>query len=153
MWKRQPSMGDFTIFYMHSLTSVAKVWYNFLCVKIKPTLHLTIITKDKMIFLYAMTQGFQFDIGSVIERVLIESTQGRCTEALIDPSPFTQLCRLAEVPILDFEEQVQQGLLIPLPKAKFGSSGDLDKEPTMMLQQPHLVRATPRTATLRSPPV
>ena len=30
--------------------------------------------------------------------------------------------------MLDFEEQVQQSLPIPLLKAKFGSSGDLDKE-------------------------
>ena len=69
IWKRQPSTGDFTTFQMHFLTPVAKVWYNFLCVKIKPTLHLSTVTKDKMILLYAMTKGFQFDIGSVIERI------------------------------------------------------------------------------------
>ena len=113
---------------MHSFTPMAKVWYNFLCVKIKPTLHLSTVTKDKTIFLYAMTKGFQFDTGSVIKRGLIESTQGRFTRALIHPSLITQLCRLAEVPMLDFEEQVQQRLLIPLPKAKFGSSGNSDEE-------------------------
>ena len=107
---------------------VAKVWYNFLCVKIKPTLHLSTVMKDKTILLYTMTKGFQFDIGSIIERVLIESTQERCTGALIHPSLITQLCRLAEVPMLDSEEQVQQLLPIPLPKAKFGSPGDLDEE-------------------------
>ena len=72
VWRRQPSTGDFTTFQMHSLTSVAKVWYSFLCVKIKPTLHLSTVTKDKTILLYAMTKGFQFDIESVIERGLIE---------------------------------------------------------------------------------
>ena len=55
VWKRQPLMGDFTNFQMHSLTPVAKVWYNFLGIKIKPTLHLSIVTKDKTIILYAMT--------------------------------------------------------------------------------------------------
>ena len=44
MWKRQPSTGDFTNFQMHSLTPMAKAWYNFLRVKIKPTLHLSIVT-------------------------------------------------------------------------------------------------------------
>ena len=107
---------------------VAKVWYNFLCVKIKPTLHLSTVTKDKTILIYAMTQGYQFDIGSVIERGLIESTQGRCTEAMIHPSLITQLCRLVEVPILDSKEQVQQGPPIPLHKAKFRSPGDSDEE-------------------------
>ena len=89
VWKRHPSTGDFTTFQMHSLTPVAKVWYNFLCVKIKPTLHLSTVTEDKTIVLYAMTKGFQFDIGSVIERGLIESTHGRFTWALIHPSLIT----------------------------------------------------------------
>ena len=73
-WRRHPSYGEFTTFQMQSLTPVAKVWYNFLCVKIKPTLHLSIVTKDKTILLYDMTKGFQFNIGTVIERGLIEST-------------------------------------------------------------------------------
>ena len=85
VWRRQPSIGYFTTFQMHSLTLVAKVWYNFLCVKIKPTLHLSTVTKDKTILLYVMTKGFQFNIESVIKRGLIESTQGRCTGALIHP--------------------------------------------------------------------
>ena len=103
IWKRQPSMSDFTTFRMHSLRPVAKVLYNFVCVKIKPTLHLSIVTKDKTILLYAITKGFRF----VIEWRLIESTQGRCTGALIHPSLITQLCRLAEVLILYSVEQVQ----------------------------------------------
>ena len=74
--KRQPSIGDFTNFQMHSLTTVAKVWYNFLCVKIKPTLHLSTVTKEKTILLYAMIKGFQFDIGSIIERGLIDRPKG-----------------------------------------------------------------------------
>ena len=128
MWKRQPSTDDFTNFQMHSLTPVAKVWYNFLCVKIKPTLHLSTVMKDKTILLYAMTQGFKFDIRSVIKMGLFDSTQGRCTGALIHSSLITQLCRLAKVPMMDSEEQVQQRLPIPLPKEKFGSLGDSDEE-------------------------
>ena len=44
------------------------------------------------------------------------------------PFPITQLCHLAEVPMLDSEEQVQQHLPILLPKAKFRSLGDSDEE-------------------------
>ena len=33
VWRRQPSTGDFTIFQMHSLTLVAKVWYKFYVLK------------------------------------------------------------------------------------------------------------------------
>ena len=128
VWKRQSWTGDVTAYQMHSLALMANVWYNFLCVKMKPTLHLSTVTKDKTILLYAMTKDFQFDVGSIIEQGLIKSTQGRCTGALIHPSLITQLCQLAKVPMLDSEEQVQQRLSIPLPKAKFGSLGDSDGE-------------------------
>ena len=128
MWKRQPSTGDFTNFHMHSLTLVDKAWYNFLFIKIKPTMHLSTVTKDKTILLYTMTKGFKFDIESVIKKGLIESTQGQCTGTLIHPSLITRLCQLAEVPMLDSKEQVQQRLPIPLPKAKYGSPGGSEEE-------------------------
>ena len=83
VWRCHPSTGEFTTFSMTALKPVAKVWYNFLCVKIKPLVHLSTIIKDKTILLYAMTKGFQFDIGTVIELGLIESTHGRCIGALI----------------------------------------------------------------------
>ena len=113
---------------MTTLTLVAKVWYNFLCVKIKPSLHLSTVTKDKTILLYAMTKGFQFDIGKVIKRGLIESTHGHCTGALIHPSLITKLCQSAGVQMLDSEDQVQQCLPIPLPRVKFGSPNESDDE-------------------------
>ena len=92
---------------MTVLTPVVKVWYNFLYVKTKPSLNVSIVTKDKTILLYAMTKGLQFDIGMVIERGLIETTHGRCTGALIQPSLVIVLCRSAGVQMLDSEEQVQ----------------------------------------------
>ena len=92
VWRRHPSMGEFTTFFMTALTLVAKVWYNFLFVKIKPSLHLSTMTKDKKILLYAMMKGLQFDIKTVIERGLIETTHGRCTSALIHPSLIIELC-------------------------------------------------------------
>ena len=119
MWRRHSSTGEFTTFPMTTLTPVAKVWYNFLSVKIKPSFHLSTMTKDKIILLYAMTKGLQSDIGTFIERGLIETTHGSCTGALIPPSLITEVCRSVGVQMLDFEEQVQQRLPIPLPRVKF----------------------------------
>ena len=53
---------------------------------------------------------------------------GRCIGALIHPSLITELCRSAEVSMLDSEEQVQQHLPIPLPKVKFRSHDESDDE-------------------------
>ena len=119
VWRRHPSTGEFTTFPMTAITPVAKVWYNFLFAKIKPSLHLSTMKKDKTILLYTTTKGLQFDIGKVIERGFIESTHGRCTGALIRPSLATELCRSAGVQMLDSEEKVQQRLPIPLPRVKF----------------------------------
>ena len=128
MWRRYPSTGEFTTFPMTALTPMVKVWYNFLCVKIKPSLHLSTVKKDKTILLYAMTKGFQFDIGTIIEPGLIESTHGRYAGALIHPFLITKLFRSAGVLMLDSEEQVQQCLPIPLPRVKFGSPDEFNDE-------------------------
>ena len=85
LWKRHPSTSKVTTFQMKALNSVSKVWYNFICTTLKPSLHLSTVTRDKTIMLYAIVQGIKFDVGNVIERGIIESTQGRCTRALIHP--------------------------------------------------------------------
>ena len=121
VWKRHPSTSEVMIFQMKTLTLVTKVWYNFLCAKLKPNLHLTTVTKDKTILLYAITHGIKFYVGHVIERTLIDSTQGRCTETLIHPSFITQLCRIVEVPMLESEEKPHHRILLSLPKSKVGA--------------------------------
>ena len=88
-WKYHPSTSEVTIFHMKTLTPVAKVWYNFLCAKLRPNLHLTTVTKDKTILLYVITQGIKFDVEHVIERGIIESSHGHCIGALIHPSLIT----------------------------------------------------------------
>ena len=127
-WKRHPSTSEVTKFLMSTLKSVAKSWYNFICTTLNPSLHLSIVTRDKTILLYAIVHDIKFDVGHVIEREIIESTQGRCTGALIHPSLITQLCRLAEVSMLEFEEKSPYRILVPLPKAK---NGHLMTEMTM----------------------
>ena len=93
----------------------------------KPSLHLSIVTQDKTILLYAIMQGIQFDVGRVIEQGIIESTQGNCTGALIHPSLITKLCRTIEVPMHDSEEKNIHRHLIPLPKSKEGVTEDMSK--------------------------
>ena len=74
VWKRHPSTSEVTTFQMKALKPVPKVWYNFICATLKPSLHLSIVTWDKTILLYAIVQGNKFDVGNVIERGIIKST-------------------------------------------------------------------------------
>ena len=149
VWKRQPSTVDFTTFQMHSLTPVAKVWYNFLCVKIKPTLHLSTIMKDKTILLYAMTKGFKFDIGSIIEWGL---THERCTGALYTHHSLSSCADWPRSRCWTLRSRCSSTYPYHCPRRSSRAWGIQMRRPTRILQQPHPVQETSRTATLRSPP-
>ena len=74
VWKRHPSMSEVTTFLMSALKPILKAWYNFICATLKPSLRLSIVTRDKTILLYAIVQDIKFDMEHVIERGIIEST-------------------------------------------------------------------------------
>ena len=112
---------------MKPLKLVLKVCYNFICATLKLSLHLSTVTRDKTVLLYAFVQGNKFDVDNVIDRELIESTHGRCTGALIHPSLITQLCRLVEVPMHESEEKSTRRLPLSLPKSKDGASKDMEE--------------------------
>ena len=127
-WKHHPSTSKVTTFQIKDPKLVPKVWYNFLCAKLKPSLHMSTVTKDKTILLYAIIQDIRFDVSHVIESGIIESTQGRYTRALIHPSLITQLCQAVEVPMLESEEKSHHRLPLTLLKAKHGAPDDMDEE-------------------------
>ena len=85
------------------------------------SLHLSIVTKDKAILLYAIMQDIKFDVGFVIESAIIESTQWRCIGALIHPLLIMLLCKLPGVPISESEEKSWHKFLVLFPKKKNGS--------------------------------
>ena len=113
---------------MNTLKPVPKAWHSFIYATLKPSLHLSTVSKDKVILLYEIVQGIQFDVGHVIARGIIESTKGRCTRALIHPSLITLLCQNAEVPMHDSKEKATHRLLVPLPKSKEGVHDDMDED-------------------------
>ena len=88
-WTRHPYTSEVTIFQMKTLTPVVKVWYNFMCAKLRPNLHMSMVTRDKTILLYAINQGIKFDVEHIIHRGIIKSTHGRCIGSLIHPSLIT----------------------------------------------------------------
>ena len=52
--KQHPSTSEVTTFMMKALKPIPNVWYNFIYSTLKPCLHLSTVTKDKMILLYAI---------------------------------------------------------------------------------------------------
>ena len=50
-----------------SLTEEAKVWFYFISFVIIPTKHLRTIKEQKAFILYALLNGYKFDVGKIIE--------------------------------------------------------------------------------------
>ena len=128
VWKRHPFTSEVTTFQMKALKPVPKVWYNFIYATLKPNLHLSTITWDETILLYAIAQSIKFDVRNVIERWIIEYTHGRCTGALIHPLLITQLCHLVEVPMHESKENSTHRLPMPLLKTKHMDAVDIEAE-------------------------
>ena len=111
---------------MKALKPVLKVWYNFICATVKPSLHPSPVTRDKTILFYAIAQGIKLDVRHVIVRGIIESTYGQCIGDLIRLSLITQMCRLSEVPMHELEEKSTHRLPVLFLKTKHGDTDDME---------------------------
>ena len=84
------------------LTKSAKAWFHFVSAKLRPSKHVAIVLRDRALLIYAIGNGFKFNVGHVIESSIMESTN---VKALIHPSLITKLCLLARVNMSDSEEK------------------------------------------------
>ena len=81
------------------------MWFYFIASVIIPTKHLSTIREQEAIILYALLQGYKFDVGKIIE-TSIRSFQKNVKRGLIPhPSTITRLCILAGVKGIWVEEE------------------------------------------------
>ena len=88
-----------------SLTEETKVWFYFIASIMIPTKHLSTISEQEAIILYALLKGYKFDVGKIIE------TSIRCFHKNVKmgliphPATITTLCILAGVQGIWVEEE------------------------------------------------
>ena len=94
---------------------LAKDWFYFVSSKLVPSKHVSKVTRDKAILLYAIVKGYKFNVGKIIESSILEFSYGK---AISHPSLITKLCEIARMQIGENEEKCPPMLPLPFPQKK-----------------------------------
>ena len=78
-WKRNPQIGEVTIFPKAILKPIPKAWFFFLYSRLMLSLHVSIVHRVKATLLYVIVQDIRFDLGFVIENSILKALQNRST--------------------------------------------------------------------------
>ena len=80
-----------------SLTEEAKVWFYFICSVILPSKHLSTIREKEAVLLYAVLKGYKFNVGKIIENLILSYYRGSYRGLVPHPALITRLCILGGV--------------------------------------------------------
>ncbi|PIN21235.1 hypothetical protein CDL12_06066 [Handroanthus impetiginosus] len=90
-----------------SLTNEAWDWLRFINARLYPSSHLSEISKDRAILLYAILTGVPLNIGRYINGAILKSARGGMTISLYFPSLVTALCQQEGLVNLPGDELIQ----------------------------------------------
>ena len=85
------------MYYLHAyinkgdLTEIGKVWFYFINYVLKPSMHVSIMRKDRAILLYALVKGYEVNVGRIVEDSILEFMKGNFTGNIPHPSFITLL--------------------------------------------------------------
>lgn len=100
-WK--VSKGIPVSFKANALNKFFKVWYHFLTARLLPVKHVSVITKDRAVLLYAMVTGKTINVGKLIFENILH-VAGSAKEGIWYLSLITALCKQARVQWSSVEE-------------------------------------------------
>ncbi|PIN14789.1 hypothetical protein CDL12_12578 [Handroanthus impetiginosus] len=90
-----------------SLTNEAWDWLRFINARLYPSSHLSEVSKDRAILLYAILTGVPLNIGRYINGAILKSARGGMTISLYFPSLVTALCQQEGLANLPGDELIQ----------------------------------------------
>ncbi|PIN02666.1 hypothetical protein CDL12_24818 [Handroanthus impetiginosus] len=90
-----------------SLTNEAWDWLRFINARLYPSSHLSEVSKDRTVLLYAILTCVPLDIGRYINGAILKSARGGMTLSLYFPSRVTALCRQEGLENLPGDELIQ----------------------------------------------
>ena len=96
-WKKNDYTGEKTSFPSSALSRYGKAWFSFICANMIPTRHLSDVTKDRAILLFAIVTGLNVDIGVLIHESIMKAIKSTVISGLPHPSLITQLCKRAGI--------------------------------------------------------
>lgn len=80
------------------MTKEATAWTYFVCANLLPVSHVSSITVERVLLIYAIMEGYTIDIGKVINSSLKRFGRGGTTGGLGHASTVTTLCQNADTP-------------------------------------------------------
>ena len=80
-----------------ALTEPAKVWFYFLCSVMLPSKHLCTVREKETILLYAIRKGYKFNVGKIIENLILSYYRGGYKGLIPHLALILRLCILGGV--------------------------------------------------------
>ena len=77
-----------------NLTEDAKVWLYFISFVLLPSKHLSTVTSDEAILLYALLKGYKINLGKINENSILSYFRSNCRGLIPHPATITGLCLL-----------------------------------------------------------
>ena len=96
-WEMSRS-GEYMKMSSKSLKPYTRVWFHFLTRSLMPGTHITYVTKERMILLYCLMEGFSIDVGVVISSNIAWAANSSLA-GLFYPYLVTSLCAMRMVPM------------------------------------------------------
>ena len=87
------------------LTKVGKVWFYFVNSMLKPSKHVSTVSQDRAILLYALVKGYALNVGTIMEESILDYVEGKFSKNIPHPSLITLLCIKGGVKFNEVEEE------------------------------------------------
>lgn len=113
----------------HSLKLECHIWVSFLKSRLMPTVHTTIVRKERLLLLYSIMIGRKIDVSQIIREEVHKCAQ-KNPRSLVCPNLITALCLQARVPLEENEDM--------LP-----NKGTITKQSMMRMQKEDAIVTTP----------
>lgn len=119
-----------------SLKPECRIWVSFLKSRLMPTVHITIVGKERLLLLNSIMKGRKINVGQVIRKEVHKCAQ-KSSGSLIFPNLITALCLQAGVHLEKNED------VIP-------NKGAITKKSMARIRKEEALVATPQEQTLAS---
>ena len=80
-----------------SLTKQTKVWFYFICTVILLNKNLRTVREKKAVLLHAILKGYKFNVGKIIENLILSYYRGGYKGLVPHPALITRLCIMGGV--------------------------------------------------------
>ena len=114
-WKLN-NEGHAMHFKAKNLAYIPKVWHHFITSRLIPTTNVCKVTAKRVVLNYAIIQDIPFDVGQVIEDVILYNKDAKMN--LRHPFLIYSLCKQVEVPLEDNEAWIHPIKAIMVKKDK-----------------------------------